>query len=204
MTVNHRPNVKVERGKVMGYGFSELTLDSLISFIEAEYDYIRWDKESLENEEDHIAIWGWDQDGLYSVALGLKLCQKSAEARGYDWHVKVINEIEGPVIQPTEEFLKRRPPMNLRGKISLEEAETEMKTLEEIQEFNEEHEYKGIIQSAVKCGNGLTFIWTTTGNYYIPSSVYDANRAMAGLQTIESLKRAYVFIKPTKEEQPNT
>lgn len=85
----------------MGYITSDLTLDSLREFAEEEYRWISWKKDFTDSSEDHLAVWGWHEDGTYEVALGLR----SKDG----WYVKIMNEAEGPVIQPSKEFLMTRP-----------------------------------------------------------------------------------------------
>lgn len=57
----------------MGYYIQNLTSDLLLDFVNVEYDYVKWDPNSVETGDNHIALWGWNQDGTYEVALGLQI-----------------------------------------------------------------------------------------------------------------------------------
>lgn len=208
----------------MGYLISDLTTDGLLGFVQEEYDHIKWDENSMDTGEDYIAVWGWCNDGTYEVALAIRVQQTDDEVEELssvrkhskvnsevrinisksDWNVKIMNEVEGPVIQPSRTFIKGRPPLTLEAKRSLKEAEEQHSFFDRIQEIHTDPNNKGMIQSAVSCGNGQIFIWTTQGNYYIPESAYDASLAMLGILTVNYLKENNVPMQPTLEERPHS
>lgn len=206
----------------MGYAFEELTQESLLEFLEEEYADINWDKKFIENDDEYIAIWGWDDDGTYSVALALPYERTDEEVEEYHhiygrelskeerillkrgWNVKVLNEAEGPVIQPSAAFLKSRPPMTIQGKRAQKDAENLRETTEILQALFSDKDNEGIIMSAQACGEGQTFICTTKGNYYLPESEYDPLEAMFGMLTVQSLKENNIPMIPTIEKRPHT
>lgn len=209
----------------MGYLISNLTADGLLDFVREEYDYINWDEKSLDTREDYIAVWGWSNDGTYEVALAIRNEQTDDEVEDFssdfgkhsknnsdvrvnihlsDWYVKIMNEVEGPVIQPSGTFIKGRPSLTLEAKRRLKEAEERHSLFERIKELHTDTNNEGMIQSAVSCGNGQIFIWTTQGNYYIPKSAYDAELAMLGVLTVNFLKENNVPMQPTLEEYPHS
>lgn len=204
----------------MGYMVNELTLESLLSFAMEEYSHVSWTTFS-ESSEEHLAIWGWTNNGTYTVALALKVERSVEEAEeltnfykdvlkdadykvlASSWLVKFINESEGPVIQPPQELLKFRPFLTKEGAKSLKECQECMKVTEYWERVREDEAGVGAILAAVKVDNERTFIWTTNGNYYMPSSAYDTSRAMAGILTVESLEESGILLVLTDEEQPN-
>lgn len=207
----------------MGYFVTSLTSESLLGFVKEEYDHVKWDAKSLDQGEDYIAIWGWCTDGTYEVALAYQIHRTNEEVedilkvtnersnRGITaddipkngWNIKVMNEAEGPVIQPSHSFIKKRPKMTLEGKRRIKQAEERKKFFDKIREIHTDPQNRGTIKSAMTCGNGQIFIWTTQGNYYIPESAYDKTLAMMGTLTVQSLKEKKVPMIPTKLEHPS-
>lgn len=206
----------------MGYFFSDITTNELLDFVKEEYDYVKWDEKSMDKRDDYIALWGWCEDGTYEVALAIRLERTDEEVeelsntvRGHSkvnsiefpksgWNVKVMNEAVGPVIQPSPIFTKARPPVTLEAKRSLKEAEECHSLINRIQEIHTDPNNKGTIQSALSCGNGQVFIWSTQGNYYIPESAYASKLAMLGILTVKYLKENNVPLQPTLEEHPHS
>lgn len=66
----------------------------------------------------------------------------------------------------------------------------------------------GLVQAAVRCPDGQTFVWTTTGNYYLPADVYqrewDAGLVPNQSMTIVALRANGIECVPTGEERPES
>lgn len=75
---------------------------------------------------------------------------------------------------------------------------------ESLRKIHTDHSNVGTIKSAIYCDDDQVFICTTLGNFYIPKSAYDANLAMLGKLTVESLKQAHVPMLPTIEGRPHS
>lgn len=198
----------------MGDAFKDLSLDTLIELAKEESTHIDWVESSGIKEEDYMAVWGWDANGTYEVALAVyyertdeevnemckwyndDLSECDMEILKSGWDVKFMSECMGPVIKPSPLFLTTRPPLTLDGKRALKKVDELSKAIEIIDKVRDDLDNKGIILSAVSCENGQVFINTTKGNYYIPKSAYDANRAMLGILTLESLRESGINVIP--------
>ena len=194
-----------------GYLVEQIDIESLLALANEDYPEVKWTNFS-ETSEEHRAIWGWNEDGTYTVALAikreinevpdsLKRFQEEPENE-LGWYVKFISEAAGPVIEPPIEFIKTRPKLTIEGKRSIKRAQERRKEIEVLESIRSDADGKGVILSAVSCGDGRTFIWTTKGNYYIPESAYNSTMAMLGLLTIEYLKNTGVNVTRTIEERP--
>jgi hypothetical protein len=123
-----------------GYLVPDITADELLELAKEEYDDVIWDSNSLIEEDDCLAVFGWDDDGEYIAAIAYYYERSDEEAEEmidldeqlnkatldvindrelsfeeqeiikHGWSIKFIYECEGPVIKPNHSFLMNRPP----------------------------------------------------------------------------------------------
>lgn len=191
----------------MKHTINKATLEIMIEMVKKEYPDIEWDESTATYLGGRgMALWGWQDNGIYSVALGLKKSQDELDqmlsiAKKYritisdneqkalleGWLINVVSEDDLPAIKPPKYFLKKRTQYTLESKRSLKEAEKRLSFLSELDYIHTDPNNEGIIKSSEQREHGMTLIRTTKGNYLIPTESYNPADAILGRQSLKSL-----------------
>ena len=112
-----------------GYYVESCDIHSLHRFAEGEYPWVNWTG-CAEESSEHYAIWGWNEDGTYTVGLALLKIVDYEGLEECNWYIKFMNELAGPIIQPPKTFLKTRPAVTFEIAKKIKEVKAHRKEIE--------------------------------------------------------------------------